>query len=39
MLIAPLEDKADPRCAMFVKEANKIPAEIDIGYLLDQEDI
>ena len=35
MLIAPLEDKPDPRCAMFVKEANKIPAEIDIGYLLD----
>ena len=35
MLLAPLEDKADPRCAMFVKEANKIPAEIDIGHLLD----
>ena len=35
MLLPPLEDKADPRCAMFVKEANKIPAEIDIGHLLD----
>ena len=35
MLLAPLENKNNPSCAMFVKEANKIPAEIDIGYLLD----
>ena len=35
MLLAPLESKPNPMCAMFVKEANKIPNEIDIGHLLD----
>mgnify|MGYP003656591665 FL=1 len=35
MLLIPLEDGANPRCAMFVKEANKIPQEIDVGHLLD----
>ena len=35
MLLAPLDSKPNPSCAMFVKEANKIPNEIDIGMLLD----
>ena len=35
ILVIPLEDKKEPKCAMFVKEANKIPQEIDIGNLLD----
>lgn len=35
MLVAPLESGPEPRCAFFVKEANKIPNEIDIGHLLD----
>jgi hypothetical protein len=35
MLLAPLENTSNPACAMFVKEANKIPQEIDIGNLLD----
>ena len=35
MLLIPLEDGENPRCAMFVKEANKIPQEIDVGHLLD----
>jgi|TARA_B110000967_G_C18734472_1_gene484357 hypothetical protein len=35
MLMVPLEDKENPKCAMFVKEANKIPQEIDIGHLID----
>ena len=35
MLVAPLENKSNPRCALFVKEANKIPADIPIGHLLD----
>ena len=35
MLLAPLDSKPNPSCAMFVKEANKIPQEIDIGNLLD----
>lgn len=35
MLVAPLEDGENPRCALFVKEANKIPQEIHIGHLLD----
>jgi len=34
-LLAPLENTSNPACAMFVKEANKIPQEIDIGNLLD----
>ena len=35
MLMVPLESKANPKCAMFVKEANKIPQEIEIGDLID----
>jgi len=35
MLVAPLESKNNPRCGLFVKEANKIPQEIPIGNLLD----
>jgi hypothetical protein len=35
LLVAPLENKPNPRCAFFVKEANKIPSDIDIGDLLD----
>lgn len=35
MLVAPLEDGENPRCALFVKEVNKIPQEIHIGHLLD----
>jgi len=35
MLVAPLESKNNPKCAFFVKEANKIPNDIDIGHLLD----
>jgi len=35
MLVAPLENKPNPKCAFFVKEANKIPNEIDVSHLLD----
>ena len=35
MLIVPLETKVNPKCAMFVKEVNKIPQEIEIGHLID----
>ena len=35
MLVAPLENKPNPKCAFFVKEANKIPNEIDVAHLLD----
>jgi len=35
LLVVPLTDSDNPPCALFVKEANKIPAEIDIGQLID----
>ena len=35
LLVAPLENKPNPRCAFFVKEANKIPNDLYIGDLLD----
>lgn len=33
LLAVPLEDKADPLCAFFVKEVNKLPDVIDIRKL------
>lgn len=34
LLSVPLEDKYSPLCALFVKEANKIPNSLQIGDLL-----
>lgn len=33
ILVVPLEDKENPACALFVKEANKIPEVLDISEL------
>lgn len=33
VLVVPLEDGPAPKCALFVKEANKIPDPIDIANL------
>lgn len=34
LLVIPLETTPNPKCVFFVKEANKIPNEIDIGHLI-----
>ncbi len=33
ILVVPLEDKENPVCALFIKEANKIPEVLDISEL------
>ena len=33
ILVVPLEDKENPACALFIKEANKIPEVLDISEL------
>ena len=33
MLVVPLSDKPNARCVMFVKEINKLPAQIDVAEL------
>lgn len=35
ILVVPLEDKPIPDCALFVKDANKLPDIIDIGALFE----
>lgn len=34
-LVVPLEDKPYPNCALFIKEASKVPDVIDIGALFE----
>ena len=34
ILAVPLEDKKEPRCAFFVKDANKVPEVLDINKLI-----
>ena len=33
LLVVPIEDKPEPMCALFVKEANKIPEVLDINQI------
>lgn len=33
VLVVPLDDSAKPECALFVKEANKVPSPIDVAEL------